>query len=437
MEEAIREYHFPAPVPELEQSEKLADFGSVTGAVLLSYVWWILKQAQERGIRKLYFLARDGFLLREIALRMCKAFSLDLECRYLYCSRMALRMPCYWFLEDEAFDLLLQSGYYKTISGILTRGGLSRVEQEALLNEFGIPCARLDCGLSEPEFRSFTRLLRKSQTYRNLVMERSKAAYSGAVGYLAQEGLLSAPHVALVDSGWIGSIQRSIRQLLQHAGWSGQLTGFYFGMFQTSKDPADGTYLSWYFRENDGMHRKIFFCNNLLECILSAPHGMTLGYEMENGSWVPRLAWQDPAVLPVIQEQLRSIIYFTEQALPNLSFQAFKPELLSRMTYRLLKQLMYSPSPQNVRAYQEFLFSDDITGCCPTGLVEPGQLDRLNQYLLFPRLWKKCFPGSGKRAVPEPFWLYGSVAMLPRWKRGWYRFNIFVWEWLRYTLRSP
>ena len=68
------------------------------GPILFDYVWWILYQAQQRGIQRLYFLARDGYLLREIAQQFCARFGLKIECRYLYCSRAALRMPSYHLL---------------------------------------------------------------------------------------------------------------------------------------------------------------------------------------------------------------------------------------------------------------------------------------------------------------------------------------------------
>ena len=53
------------------------------GPMLLNYVWWILHQAHQKGLQRLYFLARDGYLLREIALQFCAQFGLKIECRYL------------------------------------------------------------------------------------------------------------------------------------------------------------------------------------------------------------------------------------------------------------------------------------------------------------------------------------------------------------------
>ena len=69
-----------------------------TAPVLLNYIWWILKEADKRKIDKLYFLARDGFIMQQIAVCLCEIFNLSIQCRYLYTSRAALRMPTYCLL---------------------------------------------------------------------------------------------------------------------------------------------------------------------------------------------------------------------------------------------------------------------------------------------------------------------------------------------------
>ena len=63
------------------------------GRLMTDYVWWILQEAEKAGIKTLYFLARDGWLLREIALAICEHYSLDIKCKYLYFSRISLRTP--------------------------------------------------------------------------------------------------------------------------------------------------------------------------------------------------------------------------------------------------------------------------------------------------------------------------------------------------------
>ena len=74
---------------------------------------------------------------------------------------------------------------------------------------------------------------------------------------------------------WTGSIQRSLRQLLRSAGGNGGISGFYFGLYQEPKDPADGDYMAWYFSRRSPVHDRILFNNNVLDSMCAAPHPMT------------------------------------------------------------------------------------------------------------------------------------------------------------------
>src|SRR5699024_7318970 len=53
---------------------------------LVCYVRWVLDQALQRGIKRLYFVARDGEVMYKIA-RQLKRPGDDIEMRYLYGSR--------------------------------------------------------------------------------------------------------------------------------------------------------------------------------------------------------------------------------------------------------------------------------------------------------------------------------------------------------------
>lgn len=57
--------------------------------ILISYVEWILNQAIERNIRALNFLARDGYILKNIADQIIEKRGLQIKTAYIYSSRKA------------------------------------------------------------------------------------------------------------------------------------------------------------------------------------------------------------------------------------------------------------------------------------------------------------------------------------------------------------
>ena len=111
----------------------------IVGPMLFGFVHWCLAQAAERGLRRLYFVARDGQLLHRIAERLAPAWGFDIECRYLHGSRQAWHPAA----ADGADGLrALALGYLR---------------QEGLLD--GTPWAMVDIGWHGNLQRSLARLL--------------------------------------------------------------------------------------------------------------------------------------------------------------------------------------------------------------------------------------------------------------------------------------
>lgn len=65
---------------------------SFLGSVLYAYVDWIIKQSVERQIQDLYFIARDGYILKKIADRIIYVNNISVNTYYLYGSRKAWRV---------------------------------------------------------------------------------------------------------------------------------------------------------------------------------------------------------------------------------------------------------------------------------------------------------------------------------------------------------
>lgn len=415
-------------------SPYLAD--SFSGPVLYAYVWWILRCACHSRLTTLYFLARDGYLLKEIAERFCRVYHLPIQCRYLYCSRRSLRIPSYHLIGDEAYQLLLLGGYQVSIRSLLQRIGLTPEERAHVCADCGLSVSNEDRLLNHAELEHVRQLLQASPVYRALVQERSRAAYQNAIGYLRQEGLLSCPSFALVDSGWTGSMQRSLRQLLESAGFQGQLEGFYFGMYAAQKSSDDGIYHTWYFSPSGPIRAKTVFCNNLFECILAAPHGMTCSYTLSEGIYVPELSpTPRTAQLQQVRRQISDILVYTEHRLAETTFQAFDQTALLRDTYRRFVRYMTAPTAGEATYYGNFLFSDDVNETDQRALAAPEQLRYLNGYTLFARA-TRYLARTQTPASPELFWPCGTAAFLPKWKQLWYCWNIRTWEWIRYVLHK-
>lgn len=398
---------------------------STAGPMITAYVSWILNDAMHNDVNKIYFLARDGYSLYKTAEILCQKNELDIECRYLYSSRISLRVPSFHLIGDEGYDLLCTGGSYVTPDTVLDRLALNSEEKALVLDDIGISSQK-DELLDSVSLSKLKSNLRESQVFGRIADRISKNAYNITISYFRQEGLFDQEKIAIADSGWTGSMQRSMRQLLRAEGYTGTICGYYFGMFVEPADKADGEYKTWYFNGKGKISDKIFFCNNLLECMLSAPHGMTLGFRM-NG----------PAVVPVLKECSSQYIEYAQAHSEGImEYAEHNSGLSGNITFRMRKfihHVMTKPSEQMIRVYGRIGFCDDLNEKRMIPLADPSQIEGLKRFLLIPRIVNKVFKKRKKSC--DVYWPFGTINYLPAFKGWWYRINIYISDWIRFALR--
>lgn len=427
VEEVIKEY-----LQQQKQSPFLQITAAVSAPVLFSFVWWILKTAQQKQLRRIYFLARDGYLLHQYALRICEAYQIPIECRYLYSSRISWRIPSFHLIGEEAFQMIFTGGYYITPEVILKRICLSKKEREWVYGLIGLAPERWNQRLPKKEYLEFARMIWENFDFRTLLEQKSKNAYQNTIGYLEQEGLLDGDPVVIADTGWTGSMQRTLRQLLESANVTSPIVGFYFGMFESPKDPRDGTYFTWYFSKQSSISDRIKFNNNLLECICIAPHPMTIAYQRQHDHYLP--VWKEDNATNLTQSdftlQYQIHISFLKKLLQESSLQDFQQQPLHDMSKRLLQKMMYHPSQEEALAYESCYFCDDVAESYRNPVVQRVTQQQIKQYQFFRRLLQK-FILKTSEDTPDLFWSYGTIALSDiRWK-SWYRFQLYLWDWVR------
>ena len=267
--------------------EKLVSF-YVMAPVMSMYVAWVLREACAVGKRRLYFLARDGYSMYETARVFCEKLGLPIECRYLYCSRYAWRSAEYHLLKEDSLSYICLGGIDVNFQKLMSRAGLTDSEGKEIAGLMGM-CGNYDMPLTYRKLGELRMLLEECKPFMDKMMEKSRCIYPVVTGYLEQEGLLDPVPWALVDSGWTGSMQKSLQHLLDTMGYEEKVEGYYFGMYEYPEGVDPEVYNCWYFNPGNGLRRKTYFSNNLFECIFSSPEGMTTGYEKREEIYCPVL----------------------------------------------------------------------------------------------------------------------------------------------------
>ncbi|MGN0597007.1 MAG: hypothetical protein ACI4J1_06745 [Ruminiclostridium sp.] len=398
-----------------ELAEKIT--AEVIAPVMYGFVNYILKSAAEKGIKTLYFLARDGFLMQKIAERIKAAKGYSLNLRYLYCSRVSLRLAAISVMpREEAYSLLLMSGVSVTPKSLLDRLYLTKEQRDEIYGDMGFT-ADENALLSKAELGSLTERLKNSKAYNSALDKIGRERYPLCTEYLKNNIDLSEKF-AIADTGWTGSVQHTLGQLLHSMGYEEKLTGYYFGLYN-KQNPLDGNYFTYAFCKNKSVLGAAKFNNHLFEAICSAPHGMTVRYERINGEIAPvfdkkeNLNGRNPFILAI----QHGVTAYAEN--PMDFAESNKREDLDRMY-----KLMYKPPKAFAQLCGSLYFSDDISEERPFPMAERLDGKRLHSLILPVRMYRKLIHADS--AARPVFWPYGSVALSD--KGGFYRLNSLLWE---------
>lgn len=258
---------------------------AVIAPFLTLYVAWVLRDANQRGISRLYFVARDGEIMFKIA-KVLSLYQPTPELRYLYGSRRAWLTSAIDFENSEWKRLVVVSGQGNNLSDILGRLGITPTEIAESLVKLGFSLKQPNNHVTtEKKALLILNQLISDAKIRDILQSKTASSREKALGYLSQEGLLDNENWALVDVGWRLICQTLLKQILDYQKFSGRVRGYYVGL---SKDhlPSEVAGNAYSFLPKNGhlfVRRQIMF----EQLFTAATHPSTLRYAKKNGNYIP------------------------------------------------------------------------------------------------------------------------------------------------------
>lgn len=393
------------------------DIGNVANVMILApvinlFVMWLLQEANKKNIKKLLFLARDGYPLYLVAKKYCELLKVDIECKYFYCSRFSLRVPLYAKDKKETLNHVCRGGIDVTYHKVLCRSGLSESEIKDVFNSMETKYSLYET-IPYSDLSTIREKLQSNPYYWELVRNHSENAWNDILAYFRQEGLYDDDiSMAIVDSGWTGTTQKSLNKILSISGKKHELQGFYFGLFEIPDECDPDTYFSFYFSPKTRMLRKLFFNNCFFENVLSANHGTTMGYTLSKGRMEPILG--DLLINNTKKSEIfiNTLMEYTDSLLESIDKQLFSEREIYEMIDKLsisLAALMWNPCKEEALYYGSLMFSDDVLDNNIQDLAA-----RLSQMQLFDNhlLSRILYLGGVKtKSIKESAWYEGSAVL--------------------------
>jgi predicted HAD superfamily hydrolase len=270
------------------------EFGYISAGILFSgFTTWLLARAVEDRVETLYFLSRDGQILKQVYDRLSPWVEHAPPSEYLYASRRALNVPAITELDERTMDFLVS--------------GTSTLRVAQFLERIGLDPSLLTRAVREAGFSSLDQRVRTGADYarlRTLFRSIADEIRRVAVGerpfildYFRRVGILDRKRIGIVDIGWHGTLQDSISTLLSLSGRKIEIKGYYLGTFSKARAVCErGQEMATYLCEHgepESRHAIIKLCVELFEFLHLAPHGSVLRFALRNGHVGPVLEEND------------------------------------------------------------------------------------------------------------------------------------------------
>lgn len=338
---------------------------SVIGPLAFMFVWWVLSQALQQGVRRLYFLARDGEIFYKVAKTLIEKWQLDIEVHYLYCSRETLLLPGFRHAGNFEIDWITWA-YTGNITWaeICRRVGVTVEESDPFVREVGCEHLLADSQkIIDPADRPILSLILKIDGFEALVRTRVQPHYELTREYLQQEGLLDGVRFAVVDTGWRGSSQYALSSLLTKSGDhpEGGIIGYYIGLNCDAHEYA-GDLLKGFLFDWRNMPRDYQLYNFICyEMLCSAAHGRTLGYQRDGSLILPIFGSEiKEEIARLVEHHHRVGIAYAQRAADHFLFSEFKAEAAARATREQIRRFICRPNLGQAAVYGDWPMASEI-----------------------------------------------------------------------------
>lgn len=385
------------------QHTQLAEvFASAIAPALIAFVDHVLDECARLNIHRIGFLARDGQLPYRIALLRIAQRGLPLSATYVYGSRRSLHLPGFTDIES-AESWLLEDTPVLTLTDLAGRASLPVNDVCRWADQHGLSYAPTQ-NIPAPRRVGLRALIREPE-FVDALTQAASNAWQATHAYYHEAGYGRREPMALVDVGWNGRMQASLRRLIDKSGEPGaHIHGFYLCLLQKlAASPKDRLEGFAHDPDRDTGPNALAGYRAVLEAFLEADHGSTLGFALENG--------KARAVLdePPRGEPLRAV-HTQQDAVLDTVLQLGRAELAMGRTVRWnkplvlerLKSLLQNPLPGEARAFGGRARAE--------GQVEDRTEELVRQLSFGPDLWTRRRMGFWPEAAVSAS---GYAWMLP------------------------
>jgi predicted HAD superfamily hydrolase len=262
------------------------------GPLIGVFVQQIAKLCREKEITKVFFLSREGWTFQrywEKALPLLNPAGDLPDTHYLYVSRMALAgASCAYqgLIKTNADIAFLPSGN-RDFRDVCRIFGLDPDRFVSHLSAYGLQADTCLSPVHEgynPENRQNFDALLEDRDFQGEVKRQTRPTNEAMQRYFAEAGLFDHKNVAIVDIGWLGTIQRFLFEAIAHRPDCPTCFGLLFGATRGIPYPESdkNTITGIMYDRNrfDLAASTLYYAQDIFEEACRAPHPTLNGYKL-------------------------------------------------------------------------------------------------------------------------------------------------------------
>lgn len=267
------------------------------GPLIGVFVQRIAELCIEKDISKIFFLSREGWTFKrywEQAMPLLYPAGDLPEIEYLYVSRMALAgASCaYQGLTKTNADIAFLPPGNRDFRDVCRIFSLHSEKFTSFLQKYDLTEDTCLSHIHEgymPENRKRFEAMLADDSFQEEVKTQTSAANTGLQRYLEDVGFFEHEKVAIVDIGWLGSIQRFLFESVAHRDDCPAFVGYLFGATRGIPFPTnDKNSVTGIIYDKDRFDlaaSSLFYARDIFEEACRAPYPTLNGYEIDGNGY--------------------------------------------------------------------------------------------------------------------------------------------------------
>lgn len=260
------------------------------GPLLLGFLQWLLASVIKNKVEAIYFLARDGFFVKQAFDQLYADRVHNVSTHYMYASRRLFNFAAITELDAESVAFLTSGTSCLTVAGFLERISIRPSDCFDEIRSSGFE----DDQVYVRSGRDYECLRKLMYAIEPLILDQANKERVILQKYLQQVALDHHSKVMIVDLGWHGSLQVSLEKLKQIYGLDTEFKGRYLGTFPRAAEFTNSGHDIQGFLCDAGIpetnYTDIRKCVEIYEWLFSAPHGTICGLSQNGSEIVPKYA---------------------------------------------------------------------------------------------------------------------------------------------------